>query len=274
MVLQNGLSTVAVNEVAGPLTGMPELPPKHNAISGPNRIRLPLKRDSGKLAFTLENVLTPEECEHIIRAAETFGFGVAGLGSSGRQEVSAGLRDSSRIITDDAVLATQIFRRIRKHLPRVWQGRRLLGLNEQLKLLRYHPGQKFVAHYDGAFCRPKTPNKTCLTVQLYLSASGVSGGSTRFIGPDASSGVSCLPYQGRALVFQHTILHEGAEVHEGIKYTLRTDVEYSGESMPAVLQECLGLGGSTVQLKQRLLAVATLITAVGAALMAARTKKT
>jgi len=259
--------------VAGPLTGMPELLAKHEAISRPNRIRLPLKRDSGKLAFTLENVLTREECEQMIRAAEAFGFGVAGLGGSGKQEVSAGLRDSSRIITDDVVLATHIFVRVRKHLPCVWQGQRLLGLNEQLKFLRYHPGQKFVAHYDGAFCRPNTPNKTRLTVQLYLSTSGVSGGSTRFIGPDTSAGVSCWPNQGRALVFQHNIVHEGAEVEEGIKYTVRTDVEYSGESMSAMLQEFIGLGGSTSLLKQLALTAATLMIAIGGILVAARTKK-
>jgi len=269
MALRNGLSTAAVNEVAGPLTGMPELLAKHEAVSGPNRIRLPLQRDSGKLAFTLEHVLTPEECEHIIRAAETFGFGVAGLGGSGKQEVSAVLRDSSRIITEDAVLARRIFERIRHHLPRIWQGRRLLGLNEQLKLLRYHTGQKFVAHYDGAFCRPNTTNKTCLTLQLYLSGSCVSGGATRFIGPDASAGESCWPDQGRALVFQHNILHEGAAVKEGIKYTLRTDVEFSGESTSAMLLEFLGLGGSTAQLK-RSLAVATLMIAISATLMASR----
>lgn len=254
-------SMTAVNQVAGPLTDMPVLSAK--TVGCPTRIQLPLRRDRDKLAFTLEDVLTSEECEQIIRVAEGFGFGQAGLGSSGKQTVSAEFRDSSRIISEDPVLAGQILDRIRPHLPCVCRGRRLIGLNEQLKILRYHPGQKFAAHFDGRFCRPNTPNQTCLTLQLYLSQGHISGGSTRFIGQDASSGVSCLPKAGRALVFQHNILHEGAVVEDGVKYTIRTDVEYGGESGSARLQELVGLGGSrSEQRRASLLAFTSLIALV------------
>jgi len=214
-------------------------------IQGPNRLLLPLDRDSGKLAFTLENVLSPCECEALINAAESSGFASAGLGAAGEQEVVSELRDSGRLISNDPLLARQIFDRIRPHLPTIWRGRRILGLNEQLKFLRYRPGQKFVAHFDGAFCRPGTPNKTCLTVMLYLSRqqSG-AGGSTRFVGSDDGSFTSCVPAVGRALVFQHNILHEGEEVNEGVKYTIRTDVEYGGVTFWGQLQEALGFGGT------------------------------
>ena len=37
--------------------------------------------------------------------------------------------------------------------PQVFAGRRVLGLNEQLKFLRYHEGQYFAPHFDGAFAR-------------------------------------------------------------------------------------------------------------------------
>ena len=100
--------------------------------------------------------------------------------------------------------------------PQIFAGRRVLGLNEQLKFLRYHEGQYFAPHFDGAFARcacspgkggasraptgnlqprdrleidctgsslriagaaravhdrPGTKNRSCITLQLYLSDS-------------------------------------------------------------------------------------------------------
>lgn len=222
-----------------------------------NAITPPLVRDADKIAFTLDGVLRPVECMRLIEAAEKVGFGIAGLGPVGSQVVATGLRDSSRLISDDQFLADQIYHRIKPYLPTVWKGRRLLGLNEQLKFLRYHPGQRFVAHFDGTFRRPGTSNQTFFTVQLYLSTTGIKGGATRFVGGTirdskalAVEGVRCLPLPGRCLVFQHNILHEGEEVMDGIKYTVRTDVEYGCWSLLAHLQEQLGLGVPSLQRKK------------------------
>merc|ERR1711920_673334 len=90
------------------------------------------------------------------------------------------------------------------------------------------------------------------TVMLYLSQQSAVGGSTRFVGSDGKSGVCCAPAVGRALVFQHNILHEGEEVREGVKYTIRSDVEYGGGSLSGRLQEMVGLGGSPLQQSRRL----------------------
>lgn len=221
-------------------------------IHGPHHIQLPLARDRQKIAFTLENVLSPVECKRLIDAAENVGYGIAGLGSIGSQGAHTQFRDSARLIVDDVGLAQQLFSRLRPFLPTVREGRRILGLNEQLKFLRYHPGQKFVAHFDGAFCRPNTPNMTKLTVQFYLSHGQVEGGTTNFIGEHAERVVRCTPDAGRALVFQHSILHEGAEVKEGVKYTIRTDVEYGGRTCMAQMQERIGLGGSPIEQRRYL----------------------
>lgn len=222
-------------------------------VVGPNSIVLPLERDSKKLAFTLENVLRLEECDRLVAAAEDIGFNIAGLGSTGSQVVATQFRDSCRLIVDDRALAQQIFHRIQPHLPTVWDGRRIIGLNEQLKFLRYRPGQKFVAHFDGSFCRPSTKNRTCLTVQLYLSRDDVEGGATRFMDATGCNPVKCLPLAGRALIFQHNILHDGEEVRKGMKYTIRTDVEYSERTFLACLQELFGLGCSPIEQKRRCL---------------------
>jgi len=255
-----------VNGVAGALSSKRELlQSSHSAFCGPNKVQLPLDRDAHKLAFTLEHILSPAECERLIQAAEEEGFGIAGLGSTGSQVVATEFRNSSRLIVDDPFLAQQIFERIQPYLPTVWEGRRLIGLNEQLKFLRYHPGQKFVAHFDGAFCRPNTSNQTCLTVQLYLSQGQMVGGATRFMGADAQPAVCCTPDAGRVLVFQHNILHDGEEVKEGVKYTIRTDVEYSDRHCSAELQELVGLGGSPIDRRRRCLRLLPVLIVVFAA---------
>lgn len=256
------MDSSSVNKVAGAVSEFSGLLGPCPSISGPCRVSLPLKRDAKKLAFTLDDFLSRDECARLIHAAESLGFSPAGLGRSGQQAVVSAVRDSCRLISEDAVLAAQLLERLRPFLPSVWQGRRLVGLNEQLKFLRYRPGQKFVAHYDGAFCRYNTPNRTFLTVQLYLSLNHIEGGATRFVGlNDADCGTSCAPKAGRALVFQHALLHEGEEVRNGVKYTIRTDVEYGGWSCPAWLQESLGFGGSYWERRRRFLAGAAVLVA-------------
>lgn len=243
-----------VNKVVGMLSKNVRLGTCGPTILGPRHIHLPLRRDAGKFAFMLENVLSQEECELLINEAEAIGFEPAGLGKSGKQVVVSDIRNSSRLITEDPVLAAHLFARLRPFLPVIQQGRRIIGLNEQLKILRYEPGQKFVTHIDGSFCRPGTSNRTYLTVQIYLSeACRVEGGATRFVAASGPGGTRCRPEQGRALVFQHSILHEGEEVKKGTKYTIRTDVEYGPMSWRSTLQELFWFGGSPREQRRVLL---------------------
>jgi hypothetical protein len=62
----------------------------------------------------------------------------------------------------------------------------------------------------------------CYTFMVYLNEE-FEGGETRFfVEPE----VVIKPNTGSALFFQHPIIHEGGEVHSGIKYVLRTDLVY------------------------------------------------
>jgi prolyl 4-hydroxylase len=56
---------------------------------------------------------------------------------------------------------------------------------------------------------------------IYLN-DDFEGGETRF------ERATIRPVKGMALVFEHSMLHEGAEVVRGRKYVMRTDVIYSG----------------------------------------------
>jgi prolyl 4-hydroxylase len=54
---------------------------------------------------------------------------------------------------------------------------------------------------------------------IYLNE-GYDGGETRF------ESLSVVGKLGMARVFEHELLHEGAEVASGVKYVLRSDVMY------------------------------------------------
>jgi len=192
----------------------------------------------------------------LIEAAERVGFGPAGIGGE-RQVVDKSRRSSYRVISDDDGLAELLWSRIREHVPVVRAGRRALGLNERLRFLRYTAGQHFGPHYDGTFERKGTRNRSYLTVQLYLNRSAdMQGGATRFHGGFSQHGaehadIDCYPEQGRVLIFDHHILHEGTRVSEGVKYAMRTDVEYGPPSALAGLQALVGFGGSPAENRRR-----------------------
>jgi hypothetical protein len=87
----------------------------------------------------------------------------------------------------------------------------------------------------------------------------------------ALDNVDCCPVEGRALLFEHRIMHEGTCVNKGVKYTIRTDIEYGPRTFLAQLQEAVMLGGPTVRLSSIWrclvssdLALAWLVTVIGA----------
>lgn len=127
-------------------------------------------------------------------------------------------------------------------------------VNERMRFLKYTKGQYFkgkhittaakhnhtntaIAHCDGAYhyADEKVAFRTHYTVHLYLSDSaktsaagvGCVGGATSFLSQDTTRQLDVDPKAGSVLIFQHKdLLHQGAEVHEGTKYTMRTDILY------------------------------------------------
>lgn len=77
--------------------------------------------------------------------------------------------------------------------------------------------------------------RTHYTVHLFLNDSaaesstgeGVVGGSTAFLSRDRKRRLDINLKAGSVLIFQHSgLLHEGALVEKGEKYTVRTDIMY------------------------------------------------
>ncbi|MEQ1566422.1 MAG: 2OG-Fe(II) oxygenase [Myxococcota bacterium] len=129
-------------------------------------------------------------------------------------------RNNTRVMWDDASEADGLLERVRDHVPTEMSGRHLAGANPRLRLYRYTAGQRHSAHWDTIVTLPDG-RRSQLTLVVYLN-DGFEGGETEF--PELGEVVA--PRRGRALLFQHRVLHRASEVRSGEKVVLRTDVLY------------------------------------------------
>ncbi len=60
---------------------------------------------------------------------------------------------------------------------------------------------------------------------VYLNEA-FEGGATRFFLREPHGEIDIVPQTGMALLFLHTLQHEGATVESGRKYVLRSDIMY------------------------------------------------
>jgi 2-oxoglutarate-Fe(II)-dependent oxygenase superfamily protein len=181
--------------------------------------------DSGKV-LVIYDFLSGEECAALIRRSEGLNYEPGTVADVVIEEV----RNNERVLLDDATLAADLFHRAEPFLPSEIEGHRLSGFNERWRFYRYQPGQTFKPHRDGSYMRMKSWEESEMTFMIYLNA-GMAGGGTRFFADMEQAFrqrpyLSVQPKEGMALVFLHSIWHEGAVVHSGQKYVLRTDVMY------------------------------------------------
>lgn len=192
-----------------------------------------VERLDGERIFVLHRFLEPRECEAMIARAERAGFEEAPINAGGGEAVMVkSVRNNARVIVDDESLAASLFARARPHLPQVVESRglrwELAGLNERFRFYRYDPDERFAPHSDGSYRRPD--GETSLLTFLVFLNERCAGGATRFYRRSGLSTATVAfevkPETGKALVFNHEELHEGAPVEAGRKYVLRSDVMY------------------------------------------------
>jgi predicted 2-oxoglutarate/Fe(II)-dependent dioxygenase YbiX len=193
------------------------------------RVQLPRPRDQSKLAIVVKNVFSSEECRAMIAETEKKGYDQALVNTGGgRQELKTDYRRSSRCILDSVEQASEIWKRIKEHIPVTWNFRgeqwNVVGLNERLRYLRYSPGDFFSPHFDGCYKR-ENGEQSFITLMLYLNED-FEGGATTFLDIDSKAMSKIQPAAGSVLIFQHDIYHSGLEVRKGVKYAIRTDVMY------------------------------------------------
>ena len=103
-------------------------------------------------------------------------------------------------------------------------------LNKQTHICFTAPHQD-IQYTRGPEFGPKAGQASYITVQLYLNDK-FKGGATRFLcgsvkKPSNSRYYDVKPKVGSVLIFDHDILHEGSEVKNGTKYSVRTDIMYT-----------------------------------------------
>ena len=176
------------------------------------------------LIRTVDGVLSPTECGDLIAEGEANGFADAPITTATGFAMRPDVRNNTRYMTDDHALAARLWQRVAAHVPATIDGWRALGLNERFRFYRYDPGQYFRWHFDGCF-RRSDREESMLTLMVYLNGNFV-GGTTDFDNRALSEPLSIEPFAGRALIFTHAQLHQGAPLRRGRKYVLRTDVMY------------------------------------------------
>lgn len=169
----------------------------------------------------VDDVLSPEECDALVLRIESLNPELAPINTRGGAAIRTDVRNNERVMFDDEALASQLLERVREHVPRHMRGRELVGANERFRCYRYREGMRFAPHADGAFQRDER-EMSFYTFLVYLNA-GFVGGETRFF---TKPELVIEPRPGLGLLFQHPLVHEGAEVVDGVKYVARTDLMY------------------------------------------------
>ena len=145
------------------------------------------------------------------------------IGADGKPVVELATRNNTRVMWDDAAEADALLDRVRAQVPARLSGLALAGANPRLRIYRYGPGEKHGAHWDTVV-ELADGVRSMLTLVFYLN-DDFTGGATDFV----ELGACVTPQRGRALLFQHRVMHRACEVDSGEKFVLRTDVLYRAD---------------------------------------------
>lgn len=206
--------------------------------------RSPEKREVGEVPglFTLDPVLTPEECAQFMEIADTIGYTAScGIGPATKD----GKVPPKCVYVAPVKLVEAIYERIAHAMPSL-EGYQPVGLNPRFRMHSYGPGYILGPHYDRGgytgsavdddgelrFDHYKDGRISKMSCLIYLDGS-CTGGETRFF-PRNADPILLAPKRGSASFFFHgdhpeSPLHEGCLVTAGSKSIIRTDVLFRPE---------------------------------------------
>lgn len=182
----------------------------------------------GEQVFVIHDFLTPEECAEYVRVTEAVGYAAAPITTAGGFVMAPEIRNNERVMLDNHEWAAKLWERAKPLIPS-YLGYDALALNERFRFYRYDSGHTFRPHIDGHFAR--NDERSQFTFMVYLNDACAGGETILYFSDDGltlpdGAEVRVKPETGKALVFYHYLLHEGAPVTDGRKYVLRTDVMY------------------------------------------------
>lgn len=166
----------------------------------------------------MEDFLTKKECLDYMALSEGIGYELAKVNTAAGARVMTGIRNNNRAFHKSEELAELLWEKGRPFIPERIGNSTAIGLNELFRFYHYQRGHQFKGHYDESYIRNEL-EASYFTFMIYLN-DNFQGGDTTF------QGLRIQPKQGMALIFLHSLYHEGSEVTQGVKYVLRTDVMY------------------------------------------------
>lgn len=143
--------------------------------------------------------------------------------------VDLAVRNNTRVMWDAPDEARALLARVEQKIPQRLSEQKLVGANPRLRLYRYGGGEKHSSHWDTVV-EFERGARSLLTLVFYLN-DGFVGGDTVFNELD----LRVTPKRGRALVFQHRVLHTATTVRDGEKFVLRTDIVFGPDSFEGPL---------------------------------------
>ncbi len=180
----------------------------------------------------IDNCLAPSDLDRIGLVANEADFEPQDLGRGviARRE---------RAEVHDPELGRVLWDAVGPHLPRIpwWfigpgtprlgppiESWVAVGCNPRSRFYRYGLGAAFSEHEDEPW-KPDPRTRSMLTLLLYLPAGGCEGGET------VIDGETVGVVEGRIVVFDHGLLHEGKPVERGQKLVLRNDIVARADSV-------------------------------------------
>jgi predicted 2-oxoglutarate/Fe(II)-dependent dioxygenase YbiX len=168
--------------------------------------------------FLIDDFLPFAECDRLISESEGMGYEYATIETEKGAVRLESVRNNSRVLYTDMALADWLWFKLKDSVPQKIGISNAVGLNELFRFYKYEPGHQFKKHIDNSFIRNES-EASYYTFMIYLN-DDYSGGETSF------KDVEVKGKKGMALVFLHSLEHEGKQVREGIKYVLRSDIMY------------------------------------------------
>eukprot|EP00981_Chlorochromonas_danica_P015100 scaffold10498_cov179-Ochromonas_danica.AAC.2 len=222
-----------------------------------------------QFAIVINNLLSVEECQQWILETEAHGYDPALLNVGNDQEIlRRDVRHSMRCAGESEERVNELWTRVKLFLPPTasysasgwYQGQQPVRLNELMRFLRYDPGHYFVPHCDGYYQYPAghdhSGERSLLTILIYLNED-FEGGCTRFYASrppqkdyendhddqnnnddddddeNSDGHFDFHPRVGSVVIFEHNIFHSAEKLTKGRKYSLRTDIMFEANSLPA-----------------------------------------
>ena len=172
--------------------------------------------------WIMDDFLSHDECAFHIKASEVMGYEFAKVNINGKQTVMPTVRDNQRVLLFDEEMAEEMWTKLVPFIDDFPMAKPV-GLNEMWRYYRYVPGERFKLHLDGSH-RRNEKERSLLTLLIYLNDDFI-GGATGFLRE-----FDIEPKKGRAVIFNHSVRHEGKPIQTGMKYVLRTDVMFKFET--------------------------------------------